>query len=345
MTTTTSREIRLKRFPTGTPTDADFEMASVPVPAPADGELLVRNVWMSVDPYMRGRMTGQNTYVQGFALGRALEGGAIGRVAVSRHPQFKVGDHVLNQLGWREAFVSNGRGLQVVDASGVPVQAYLGVLGMPGMSAYVGLLRFGEPKQGETVFVSGAAGAVGSAACQIAKIKGCRVIASAGSADKVAWLRDAARVDAALNYRDYKDAAALAGALRERAPEGIDVYFDNVGGDHLEAALQSMKDFGRIVLCGSISRYNDTTPPAGPPSLFVATRKRLALRGFIVSDHRDVQPEFLREMTGWVRDKKVVWQETVVEGLENAPRAFAGLFTGANAGKMLVRLAPDAPSA
>jgi NADPH-dependent curcumin reductase CurA len=157
----------------------------------------------------------------------------------------------------------------------------------------------------------------------------------------VTWLHDAARVDAAFSYREYKDAAGLVTALRERAPDGIDVYFDNVGGDHLEAALQSMKDFGRIVLCGSISRYNDATPPAGPPSLFVATRKRLTLRGFIVSDHRDVQEEFLREMGGWVRDKKVVWQETVVEGLDNAPRAFAGLFTGANTGKMLVRIAPD----
>ncbi len=341
----TSHEIRLKRFPTGVPSDADFEMATVTLPAPADGEVLVKNLWMSVDPYMRGRMTGQNTYVQGFTLGRALEGGAVGRVAGSRHPQLKVGDHVLNQLGWREAFISNGRGLQVVDASAVPVQAYLGVLGMPGMSAYVGLLRCGEPKAGDTVFVSGAAGAVGSAACQIAKIKGCRVVASAGGADKVAWLRDAAKVDGAFSYRDYKDAAGLADAIRQHAPDGIDVYFDNVGGDHLEAALQTMKDFGRIVLCGSISRYNDTTPPAGPPSLFAATRKRLTLKGFIVSDHRDAQPEFLREMSGWVRDKKVVWQETVVDGLENAPRAFAGLFTGANTGKMLVRIAPDAARA
>ena len=337
----TSREIRLKRYPTGVPTDADFEMATVELPSPADGEVLVKNLWMSVDPYMRGRMSGQNTYVQGFALGRALEGAAVGQVVESRHPKLRAGDHVVNPLGWREGFVSNGRGLQVVDASVAPVQAYLGVLGMPGMSAYVGLLRCGEPKAADTVFVSGAAGAVGSAACQIAKIKGCRVVASAGSPDKVAWLHDAARVDAAFSYRDYKGAAGLVTALRERAPDGIDVYFDNVGGDHLEAALQSMKDFGRIVLCGSISRYNDATPPAGPPSLFVATRKRLTLRGFIVSDHRDVQDEFLREMGGWVRDKKVVWQETVVEGLDNAPRAFAGLFTGANTGKMLVRIAPD----
>ncbi len=337
----TSREIRLKRFPTGPPSDADFEMATVDLPAPADGEVLVKNLWMSVDPYMRGRMTGQNTYVQGFEIGRALEGGAIGQIVESRHPTLQKGDYVVNPLGWREGFVSNGRGLQVVDAAVAPVEAYLGVLGMPGMSAYVGLLRCGEPKAADTVFVSGAAGAVGSAACQIAKIKGCRVIASAGAPDKVAWLHDAAHIDAAFSYRDYKDAAALAVALRERAPDGLDVYFDNVGGDHLEAALQSMKDFGRIVLCGSISRYNDTTPPAGPPSLFVATRKRLTLRGFIVSDHRDLQADFLRDMSGWVRDKKVVWQQTVVEGLENAPRAFAGLFTGANTGKMLVRIAPD----
>ena len=276
MTTTTSREIRLKRYPTGVPTDADFEMATVELPPPADGDVLVKNLWMSVDPYMRGRMTGQNTYVQGFALGRALEGAAVGQVVESRHPTLRAGDHVVNPLGWREGFVSNGRGLQVVDAGLAPVQAYLGVLGMPGMSAYVGLLRCGEPKPGDTVFVSGAAGAVGSAACQIAKIKGCRVIASAGSPDKVAWLHDAARVDAAFSYRDYKDAAGLVTALRERAPDGIDVYFDNVGGDHLEAALQSMKDFGRIVLCGSISRYNDATPPAGPA---------VALRGHAQAPH------------------------------------------------------------
>src|SRR5262245_37701339 len=341
MTTMTSREIRLTHYPTGVPSDADFEMVTVTLPSPEDGEVLVRNLWMSVDPYMRGRMTGQNTYVQGFEVGRALEGGAIGQIVESRHPRLHDGEYVLNPLGWREAFVSSGRGLQVVDATLAPLQAYLGVLGMPGMSAYVGLLHHGEPKPGETVFVSGAAGAVGSAACQIAKIHNCRVIASAGTPDKVAWLRDVAKVDAALNYHDYRDAAALAGALLERAPDGIDVYFDNVGGDHLEAALQRMKDFGRIVLCGSISRYNETSPPAGPPSLFVATRKRLTLKGFIVSDHRDLQPEFLRNMSAWVRDKKVVWQETVLEGLEQAPRAFAGLFTGANTGKMLVRLAPD----
>ena len=340
MPTVTSREVRLKRYPTGVPTDADFEMATVELPPPADGEVLVENLWMSVDPYMRGRMTGQNTYVPGFALGRALEGGAVGRVVESRDPALRAGDHVVNPLGWRERFVASGRGLQVVDAGLAPVQAYLGVLGMPGMSAYIGLLRCGEPKAGDTVFVSGAAGAVGSAACQIAKLKGCRVIASAGAPDKVAWLETAARVDAAFSYRDYPGAAGLVAALRERAPDGIDVYFDNVGGDHLEAALQSMRDFGRIVLCGSISRYNDSTPPAGPPSLFMATRKRLTLRGFIVSDHRDQHGEFLREMGAWVRDKKVVWQETVVEGLDQAPRAFAGLFTGANTGKMLVRIAP-----
>jgi hypothetical protein len=335
-----SREIRLVRYPSGVPTDADFEIVTVALPTPGEGEVLVRNLWMSVDPYMRGRMTGQNTYVQGFEVGRPLDGGAVGRIVESRVPELRVGDYVLNQLGWREGFVSGSRGLQVIDPAVAPVEAYLGVLGMPGMSAYVGLLRCGEPEPGETVFVSGAAGAVGSAACQIAKIKGCRVIGSAGSPDKVAWLREAAGVEA-FSYRSYRDPAALGAALKELAPDGIDVYFDNVGGDHLEAALQCMRDFGRIVLCGSISRYNDAKPPAGPPSLFMATRKRLTLRGFIVSDHRDLQPAFLRDMGGWLRERKIAWHQTVVDGLERAPRAFAGLFTGANTGKMLVRLAPD----
>jgi len=335
MSAVVSREIRLKRRPVGVPDDGDFELAEVTLEEPAEGQILVRNVYMSVDPYMRGRMTDRKSYVPPFALGEAMTGGAVGRVEVSRNERFAPGDCVLGMNGWRECFLSDGSDLQPVDPALAPLQSYLGVLGMPGLTAYVGLLDIGALRAGETVFVSGAAGAVGSVVCQIAKIKGCRVVGSAGSPAKVAWLTTEAGIDEAFDYRTVE---SLGGALAQACPDGIDVYFDNVGGEHLEAALEGMNTGGRIVACGSISTYNATEPPCAPHNLFRIVTNRLTMRGFIVTDHTDRHPAFVRDASGWIGEGRLKWRETIVDGIEAAPAAFIGLFSGANFGKMLVRL-------
>jgi NADPH-dependent curcumin reductase CurA len=331
----TSREIHLKNRPQGVPTVDDFELVETKVPEPSEGEVRVRNLWMSVDPYMRGRMYDRPSYVPPFQLDQPMDGGAVGVVESSAHPDFAEGDHILNHLGWREAFVSSDVGLTKVDPSLAPPQTYLGTLGMPGLTAWVGMLEIGGLGEGDHVFVSGAAGAVGSVACQIAKIQGCTVVASAGSDEKVAWLTDDVGVDTAYNY---KTAGNLMGYLPTVARDGFDLYFDNVGGDHLEAALMYMKNFGRVVLCGMIDQYNATIPPKGPRSMIVAITKRLTLRGFIVSDHMTRYADFRKDMAGWIADGRVKSRETVYEGIEHAPEAFLGLFSGANVGKMLVKL-------
>jgi NADPH-dependent curcumin reductase CurA len=331
-----TREIRLKRLPRGLPRPDDFEIAEVDLSPPGPGEVVVRNLWLTVDPYMRGRMTGKDSYIPGFRIGQTLDGGAIGRVmAAEASAPFKTGDLLRSGLGWREAFKSNGKGLEKIDTRIGPPQAFLGALGMPGLTAYAGLLTHGRPQAGETVFVSGAAGAVGSIVCQIAKIKGCRVVASAGSPAKTEWLKQKAKVDIALDYRATPD---LDAALAAACPDGIDIYFDNVGGRHLEAAIGRMRERGRIVMCGSISRYNDDKPSPGPDNLFLVVTRRLTLQGFIVTDHWNLMPTFLGEMGRWIADGRMVWHETVVEGLAAMPDAFAGLFRGDNLGKMLVRL-------
>jgi hypothetical protein len=245
-----------------------------------------------------------------------------------------VGAVVLSNMGWREAFLSDGRNLTQVDVTLAPAQSYLGVMGMPGMTAYVGLLDIGRPKEGETVFVSAAAGAVGSLACQIAKLKGCRVVGSAGADAKVQWLLDEIGVDAAFNYKNIPLPAALARTCKE----GIDIYFENVGGAHLEAALQKMNNFGRIIVCGMIAQYNATEAQPGPRNLGLFITRRLTMQGYIVSDHNDRRPQFLADMSRWIADGKITWRETVVDGIENGPAAFLGLFSGENLGKMLVRL-------
>jgi len=334
MAETVSREIRLKNRPVGLPSESDFELVTVPMPTPGAGEVLVRNLYMSVDPYMRGRMLDQPSYVQPFQVGQPLDGGCVGEVVQSQGGKLQVGDHVLGRKGWREYYVSDGAELTKIDPNLAPVQTYLGTLGMPGLTAYVGLLDIGRPKAGETVFVSAAAGAVGTVVCQIAKLKGCRVVGSAGSPDKVAWLREVAGVDAAFNY---KEVGALPAELGKHCPNGLDVYFENVGGAHLEAALEHINSFGRIVLCGMISHYNETTPSSGPRNLRFAVRKRLTLTGFIVSDHLERQAQFYADMGAWIADDKIKWQETIMAGIENAPKAFIGLFKGENVGKMLVR--------
>ena len=332
-----NREIRLKSRPVGMPRDDNFELVEVPVPEPGPGEILVRNLWMSVDPYMRPRMFDRKSYIPPFQIGQTLDGGAIGQVIASNDAQFSPGDYVLHFLGWREYAVLRSKAAQKIDPSIAPIQSFLGTVGMPGMTAYVGLFRIGELKEGETVFVSAASGAVGAIVCQIAKIKGCRVIGSAGSEDKVRWLREEIGINAAINYRK---AADLATTLEEAAPDGIDLYFDNVGGTHLEAAFNVLNPFGRVVLCGMISQYNEAEPQ-GPRNMFAAVQKRLTLKGFIVSDHPDIQPRFLEDMGEWIAQGRIRWEETIEDGIENAPKALLALFEGGNLGKMLVRLAPD----
>nr|WP_308120948.1 NADP-dependent oxidoreductase [Actinoplanes bogorensis] len=327
------REIRLAARPQGWPTAETFEMADVPMPEPGPGQLLVRNLVMSVDPYMRGRMNDVKSYTPPFALGEPLDGAAIGEVVSSPAGNVPVGSFVVHGLGWREYAVVDAGRARVVDAAD---SSYLGVLGMTGLTAYVGLVDIAQFREGDTVFVSGAAGAVGSVAGQIARLRGAkRVIGSAGSDEKVRHLIDDLGFDAAFNYRE----APVRKQLRAAAPDGIDVYFDNVGGEHLEAAIGSLTKYGRVAMCGAIAGYNETSAPAGPRNLALAIGKELNLRGFIVSNHNRRMPDFLADVGPWVRDGRLRARETIVDGLENAPAAFIGLLKGENTGKMLVRLA------
>jgi NADPH-dependent curcumin reductase CurA len=330
-----AREIRLVARPQGFPGEDLFEVAETPIPEPADGQVLIRNAYFSVDPYMRPRMNDVRSYVAPFTLGEAMTGGAVGRVAVSRSPRYAEGDWVLHQLGWREWALSDGSALRRLDAAAAPLSTALGILGMPGFTAWYGLFELGMPSEGDTIFVSGAAGAVGSAVGQMARIAGCRVIGSAGSEEKLEWLRELG-FDAVFNYRDKSPRSALA----ELAPDGIDIYFDNVGGDHLEAAIGAAKTYGRIVACGSIARYNDAEPAPGPRNMFMVVTKRLRIQGFIISDHFERFGEFARQAGEWLGEGRLHYRETVVEGIENAPKAFLGLLRGENIGKMLVKVGP-----
>jgi hypothetical protein len=333
---TTGREIRLASRPVGWPTRQNFALVEVEVPAPDAGQVVVRNTMMSVDPYMRGRMNDAKSYVPPYQIGEALDGGAIGEVVESRSDDLRPGDTVLHGLGWRDFAVADAARFRRIDPSVAPSpSAYLGALGMPGLTAYVGLLDIAAMQPGETVFVSAAAGAVGGLAAQIAKLRGAaRVIGSAGSESKVDYLTRTLGLDAAFNYRD----APVREQLKQAAPDGIDVYFDNVGGDHLEAAIAVLRPFGRVALCGAVSQYNDAEPAPGPRNLSLAVGKRLTLRGFIVRDHSDRNREFVAEMGGWLASGRIRLDETVVDGLANAPEAFLGLLRGENTGKMVVRL-------
>jgi NADPH-dependent curcumin reductase CurA len=329
-----AKEIRLKSRPKGWPTEDNFEFATVDLPTPAPGEVLVRNTFMSVDPYMRGRMNDVKSYTPPFELGKALEGGAVGEVVESAADGVKPGDLVLHGLGWRShTLTSQFTKLKPID--GVSPSHFLGALGMPALTAYVGLLDKAAFKPGETVFVSGAAGAVGSLAGQIAKLKGAkRVIGSAGSAEKVKHIKEKLGFDEAFNYHDGNVTELLLAA----APEGIDVYFDNVGGDHLEAALWALNTHGRIAACGSISAYNEEKLPPGPRNLHLIVGKRVSINGFIIMDHYDRFKAMVSEVSTWLANGELVAEETVVDGLDNAPAAFIGMLKGENTGKMIVRL-------
>jgi NADPH-dependent curcumin reductase CurA len=339
---TTSSEWHLTRRPQGVPVDEDFALVEVELPSPVSGEILVRNSFLSVDPYMRGRMNEAKSYVPPFQLHHPMDGGAVGMVeqagpdAVdSEGSPIAVGDTVAHGLGWRTTALLQARYARVLDTSRAPAQAYLGVLGMTGLTAYAGLLRVGEMAEGDRVFVSAAAGAVGSMVGQIARLKGASfVVGSAGGPEKTAWLLDEAGFSAAVDYK----ATPIREGLAEAAPEGIDVYFDNVGGDHLEAAIGAMRMRGRVAICGMISVYNDTEATPGPRNMPMIIGKRLTLRGFIVSDHADLRPQFEAEVGQWLAEGKIVWRETLVDGIDNAVNGFRDLLAGANTGKMLIRL-------
>ncbi|GFJ94958.1 NADP-dependent oxidoreductase [Phytohabitans rumicis] len=319
------RQIQLASRPgAGWPTPEHFRLVEVPVPDLGAGQVLVRNTAMSVDPYMRNRMNDVKSYVPPFQIDAPLDGAAVGEVVASQSPDRKVGDIVAHGLGWRDYAVLDAAQTKVLDTAIAPATAYLGALGGIGLTAQVGLVEIAQLKPGETVFVSGAAGAVGSLAGQIAKLRGAgRVIGSAGSPAKVAYLRELG-FDAAFDYHD----GPIRDRLREAAPDGIDVYFDNVGGEQLEAALGALHVHGRVALCGAVAQYNATEPTPAPRNLALAITKQLTLRGFIVTSYRHLAAEFTAELAGWLRDGTVRFDETIVDGLENAPAAFLGMLRG-----------------
>ena len=329
-----SREVHLNEYLKGAPTAAHYSVVEVDVPAPGDGEVTVRNSFISVDPYMRGRMSGIKTYIDPFQIGTVMDGGAVGEVTESNFDGLKVGDHVMSMHGWREGYTKPGNTLMKIDASILPAQAYLGVAGLTGMTAYVGLKRIIKLQAGETLWMSAGAGAVGSVGSQFAKAMGATVIATAGGAEKCKYLKSIG-VDHAI---DYKATDNLVTAIREAAPNGIDAYFENVGGAHFTAALETLKGRGRMAVCGMIHRYNDSEPATITDNLTYIIGKSLKIEGFIVSDHMDIQPEFIKDLTEWMMAGKINAAETILEGIEKAPEAFLGLFEGKNTGKMLVKM-------
>lgn len=333
MQSITSREIQLASHPHGIPTHENFHIAQTTLGYLQDQDVLVRNHFMSVDPYMRGRMNPGQSYVTPFKLGQPLEGGAVGEVIESRAAGFTPGEIVTSRYGWREYYIAQATQLQHVDPNLRPLSAHLGVLGMTGLTACVGL-NLAQIKVDDVIYISGAAGAVGNVAGQLAKIRGCRVIGSAGSEPKVTTLRTECGFDVAFNYKSGSISEQLALA----APEGIDVYFDNIGGETLEAALTAMRPHGRIIMCGGISGYNAGTPRPGPANLFNITTKRLTMQGMIVGDWMDRQAEFTAEVGGYYRTGRLKNLETVETGLDHAIDAFIGLFYGQNMGKMVVKL-------
>ncbi len=343
MSAKTMKAIFLKSYPEGLPTPELFEQREIDVRSIADGEVLLRTVWMSVDPYMRGRMNPEiKSYIPAFSLDGPLDGGAVSEVVESKNDAFAQGDYVVGfQGGWKEYSISNGGGFQKVDPQLAPLSAYLGVLGMPGMTAWAGLNEILKPKEGETLFVSGAAGAVGSLVCQLGKLKGCRVIASAGSPEKCEWLVKEGGADVTLNYKDYKNARELTKALAEAAPNGVDCYFENVGGMHLEAALNCIAFGGRIALCGMISQYNNTALEPGPSNMVNMIGRGVMAQGFIVSNYMHLAMQFATEVAPLLAAGKIKFRESVYEGLDKAPEAFLGLFKGDNFGKAVVRVGPD----
>lgn len=338
MTATVNHRIVLASRPEGRPEAANFRAETAPVPVPGDGQLLCRTLYLSLDPYMRGRMSAAKSYAQPVEIGAVMVGGTVAEVVASNNPKHAVGDVVVGYGGWQEYWLSDGTGLRTVNPDLAPVSTAVGVLGMPGMTAYTGLLNIGKPQPGETVVVAAASGAVGSVVGQIAKVKGCRAVGIAGGPEKCRYVVDELGFDACVDHRapDFRDQLAAA------CPKGIDVYFENVGGKVLEAVLGLLNPFARMPVCGLIANYNLTALPDGPDKMPLLMRQvltqRLTLRGFIVWDYADQEQEFLSAVSGWIKEGKVKYREDVVDGLANAPEAFINMLDGGNFGKLLVRL-------
>ncbi len=333
-----NRKITLAARPVGFPKPTDFRLVEEPIPAVGPGQMLVRVRYLSVDPYMRGRMNDAPSYAPPVGLGEVMVGGAVGAVVESQHPEYPPGQIVTGNFGWQAFAVADGRDVMRVDPAIAPISTSLGVLGMPGLTAYFGLLDVGRPRPGETVVVSGAAGAVGSAVGQIARLNGCRVVGVAGSEEKVRHVVEELGFDAAFNYKTTQNYVAK---LRELCPDGVDVYFDNVGGPLTDAVFLTMNLRARVAICGQISLYNAERPEMGPRLLGLLIQRRARVEGFLIFDFRDRYAEGLRQLSRWVRDGKLKYRETIVDGLENAPAAFMGLLRGENLGKQLVRVSAE----
>ena len=335
-----AKRVILVSRPVGEPKASDFRVEDCPLPAPGKGQVLLRTIWLSLDPYMRGRMSDGPSYAQPVPIGGVMEGGTVSEVIASNNPAFAKGDIVLSRAGWQTHAISDGKGLVKIDPTIAPISTAVGVLGMPGMTAYTGLLDIGKPQAGETVVVAAASGAVGSAVGQIAKIKGARAVGIAGGKDKCDYVKNELGFDDCVDHR----APDLAAKLKAACPKGIDVYFENVGGEVFEAVFPLLNAFARIPVCGLIAHYNDTeakAPKWAPALMRNVLTKRLTIRGFIVSDFAARHADFLRDMSGWVREGKVKHREFITEGLDSAPGAFMGLLKGANFGKQLVRVGPE----
>jgi len=336
-----NQRFTLAKRPAGMPDHSHFKLETVPVPDLAEGQILLKTIYLSLDPYMRGRMNDAPSYAAPVEIGQVMEGGTVSQVVDSRHPDWQTGELVVSRTGWQSYAISDGQGLRRLDPDIAPISTALGILGMPGFTAYAGLLEIGQPKEGETVVVSAASGAVGQVVGQIAKLKGCRVVGIAGAADKCAHAVDELGFDACVNYKD----SDFADQLKAACPNGVDIYFENVGGKVLQTIIDLMNDFSRMPVCGLIAHYNDTELPAGPdqlPRLMQAVlTRRIMIRGFIQFDFAPLFPQFLQDMSDWIRSGKIKYREDIVDGLENTVDAFQGLLTGRNRGKLLIRVADD----
>ena len=339
MADTHNRRIVLASRPEGEPQLDNFRAETAPIPEAGDGQVLMRTLWLSLDPYMRGRMNSGKSYAKPVEIGDAMEGGTVSEIVTSRNAKFREGDIVLSRAGWQSHAVSDGQGLRKLDPSQAPVETALGVLGMPGMTAYTGLLNLGQPKAGETLVVAAASGPVGATVGQIARIKGCRVVGIAGGPDKCRYVKETLGFEEAIDHRSPD----MPQRLKQACPDGIDIYFENVGGAVWTAVFPLLNDFARVPVCGRIANYSDTKPPDGPdrtPQLFAAIlTKRLKIQGLIVTDFAAQAKDFEREVGAWVREGRIKHKEDVVEGLEQAPEAFVGLLKGRNFGKLLVKVA------
>ncbi|RMF91644.1 MAG: NADP-dependent oxidoreductase [Nitrospinota bacterium] len=332
-----NRQIILAARPVGYPKESDFQLVETPIPQPQHGEVLVKTLWLSLDPYQRGRMSAARSYAPSLEIGEVIVGGVVGRVIASQNPRFAIGDIVEGRLGWQEYALSDGHDLRKVDPQLAPISTALGVLGMPGMTAYFGLLEIGRPKPGDTVVVSAAAGAVGQVVGQIARLMNCRVVGTAGTPEKIEYIVNELGFDVGINYKTED----LEQALSNACPDGVDVYFDNVGGPVTDAVLNHLAPYARVVICGQISQYNLEKPDLGPRNLRALLTNQARMEGFLVFQFANRYQEGIQRIARWIREGKIKYKEDVVEGLENAPRAFIGLFEGKNFGKLLVKVADE----